>query len=288
MSVDWNSFRDQFTVADVAAWGVGLGSMVLFVSPLVVSSLGVMLVYFRAVHDPSPVEPNGADPEYAEWYGKLAGLGFRPAGVIREICWLRGHELRKCHPVRFMVSADGLTYAALYRLGFGPGGLLRVTFDSVTDTGTLIQTSAPGAGITADEPDYHRIETPLTDISECQKAHEDHAADVVSKRGGKLTTVGLDELAEIDERTSIRTLRRVSDTGLAMTLFTLGWATPFLFVFAVLNFGFEVDWPRAVSVALMVAAGCYILVAFKLTPMFFRLVEKMEQGCDTRETNSDD
>lgn len=246
----------ELGTADAVALAVGLALAVGFLLPLVATALGFRILRFTAIDDPKLAEPDGTDAEYAERVRELVALGFRPAGEVRETTWLYGHEFRKCHRVPFLVSADGTTYAAVYRLGFGPGGMLRTALDTATDAGTLVQTAFPGAGLTTDEPDYHRTEEPWTDAAAALEAHRRHVATVTAEGGGTPARAALADLAEIDERTSLRALRAIDGTGLAQLLFGVGWLVPFLGAAAILAVGADFGWPRRLAASLLFAAGC--------------------------------
>src|SRR5947209_20551016 len=103
----WDELTSGFETADVVLWAAGLGALVVFLLPILVGSLGLRLVRFVAVEDPMAVQPDGADPGYEKVVDELTELGFQPAGLVHEECWLWLHHLYRCATIRLLVGEGG-------------------------------------------------------------------------------------------------------------------------------------------------------------------------------------
>src|SRR5262245_36212407 len=112
------SFFADFGPLEWLLCGTGAAALLVILLPFAVSTcLGGPLVRFSASNNPAHAEPDGSDPEYAEKYDELLALGFRPCGSVTERVSFWTYKLYKATRVRKLVSADGRTYASLYRLG---------------------------------------------------------------------------------------------------------------------------------------------------------------------------
>src|SRR5437868_2207886 len=94
------------------------------------------------------------------WKARHSVLAF--GGIVRERIWFFQESILRTARVRVLVSDDGLTYAALYRVG--PNGPVRVALDSLTEEGVFVRTAMPGAGIQESTADFHRTEVPWRSI----------------------------------------------------------------------------------------------------------------------------
>ena len=267
----------ELSGTDLGLWVLGFALLGLFLLPILVSSAGILLMRYRLSEegpDVQAVQPDGTNPDYTARFEELEQLGFRPVGTVYEELWLYGHEYYKCFPVRLLVSADGLTYAALYDLGWG--GVVRVALDSVTDRGRLIQTAMPGAQIRSHDAEFHRTEVELGPVGDLLHKHRRETEKCLLKTDGRLARVSPAERTALDERIGRRLMSGIGQGGTGLTLVVLGWGLPFGIAVVTLITGFDQLWPRAVGIAGLVAAAAYLLFVFKLLPAFHRFLERME------------
>jgi hypothetical protein len=275
---DW---VDQFTAFDVALWVLGWGALAVFVSTFVVTRQGYRFVRYRAYDDVEArrqVQPDGADADYVDRYEELSRLGFVPAGVVRERVWFFQDSVRRTARVRVLVSDDGLTYAALYRVG--TGGPVRVALDSLTDGGVFVRTAMPGAGIPCSEPGYHRSEHGWRPIADLLDDHQRELRKVAEGGGGVPRAFTLGERAAADETVEKRTLQGV-DNGDTVWFLTV-WIVTFLVCDGFLWSGHRAG-PRVVSYSLLSAAVVYVGFTVWLMPWLVGFSQRFEVSCSTQE-----
>jgi hypothetical protein len=177
-----------------------------------------------------------------------------------------------------LVSDDGLTFAALYRVG--RGGPVRVALDSLTDGGVFVRTAMPGAGIPYSESDYHRSEygwRPLADLL------DDHARElqrVAQGGGGHARVFTLDERAAADEKVETRALRAIGNGDTVW--FLTAWIVTFLLCDGFLWSGLRAG-PRVVGLSLLTAAIVYVGFTVWLMPWLIGFVQRFEGSCATGE-----
>jgi hypothetical protein len=271
MPESFDSLPSGFGPIECLLWLAGAVALAVILSPFLVSACGGTRLRFWATKDPAAVKPDGGDPEYEEAFQELVALGFRPCGVVSERVWFSGHHIRRTAYVRTLVSADGLTFASLYRLG-GWGVVLRVSFATLTDRRTLIQTASPGAGLVRREPDYHRTEVPEGELEEVYARHRSEVQAVTAAGGGEAIAASLDEYARADETRSARTVARLGASDLAF-LPVFAWGLPFAGCLALLWAASPLDWPQLVGWSLVFAACCYAVAVVKGMPLLLRLCE---------------
>jgi hypothetical protein len=275
---DW---VDQFTAFDVVLWVLGWGALFVFLSTFLVTRQGVRIVRYRAFEDVDArrqVQPDGADADYVDRYEELSRLGFLPAGVVRERVWFFQDSVRRTARVRVLVSEDGLTYAALYRVG--TGGPVRVALDSLTDGGVFVRTAMPGAGIPRTESDYHRSEYGWRPVADLFEDHRREQRGIADGGGGAPRAFTLAERAALDEKVEKRSLREIGNGDTVW--FLTAWIVTFLFSDGFLWSGHRAG-PRVVGYSLLTAAIVYVGFTVWLMPWLVGFVQRFEVSCSTQE-----
>lgn len=260
---------------DAVLCAAGVAGLLWAYIPIIATSLRLYWVRFTALEDPSLAEPDGADAEYAEQHTALTRLGFRSAGVIREWTYLFQHDWVRSRRVRHLVSADGKTFAAVYRLR--GVGMLRVTLNTMISDGRLVRTAMPGVGLEERLPDYHRTEVPRVPAAVLYQSHLKAVADFISTHGGVVVAVTLAELAAADERVDTRTLGRIGNGDVAWFP-VWGWWVPFLIVMAGLYVCSDVSLVRRAGVAAVLATCAYWVFAGPVLRALLSCAERIEPG----------
>jgi hypothetical protein len=256
-------------------WAAGLAALALFILPVVLTASGVLLMRFVAVEDRVAVQPDDSDPHYRRLFNELLDHGFQPLGLVHEEGWLWLHHLYKCHTIRVLVSGDETTFASLYRLGYG--GYYRLTLDTVTGAGVLLQTAMPGSGEPADEPDFDRAEVAWRPVADLLAAHWWRVEDHAGVYGDQPVKVTLAERTAIDRRVSVRQLRRMG-SGFVLAFPLIGWVVPCLAAYGLLGQVDDFAWPRRAGLALVAAGACYVLLTRWALPAAARATERFEDG----------
>ncbi|HJZ56541.1 MAG TPA: hypothetical protein VKE74_16365, partial [Gemmataceae bacterium] len=95
-------------------------------------------------------------------------------------------------------SRDGNTFAAVYEVV--PGEPWRVSMESFTDTGAMVRTVMPGAGLEQASRWCSRWEVGQCGLDELLHHHAGHVNQFVATHGGVVARVSLADRAAIDER----------------------------------------------------------------------------------------
>jgi hypothetical protein len=272
---------DRFTTFDALLWVIGWGALLLFVSTFLITRQGIRIVRYRAFEDVEArreVQPDGNQPDYADRYEELSRLGFLPAGVVRERVWFFQESICRTVRVRVLVSDDGLTYAALYRIGLT--GPVRVAFDSLTDGGVFVRTVMPGAGIPESTHDFHRSEYPWRSVAELLDDHVRELQQVAARGGGQPRVFTLDERAALDQKVETRALRGI-DNGDTVWYLT-AWIVTFLLFDGFLWSSYTTG-PRVVGLSLITAGVVYAGFTVFFMPWLIGLMQRLELFCDAQQ-----
>ncbi len=246
----------SWTPADIALAVLALAGLAAAALPVVVSCLGMTIVHYRPVEDPSEFKPAAPDAEFLEIFEDLAAAGFEPLGVIVEECWLFHHHWYKAFRVHALRNRDRTVYASVYRIV--PGEPWRISLETFTDDGAMIRTVMPGAGLDVRMEGSSRREVGQCELIDLVEEHANHVADYTDDTRSAVIAVDLEDRAAIDERLDRAQIRQIGSTH------NLYWLAIALFLPAVLAHAglrsFGLSEPSRLAVALI--AGCLIYGLF--------------------------
>jgi len=124
-----------------------LAATVWILVPAIAFAFGMGGLRTRLLPDVGPPPVADGDPIFGPLLRELAALGFRDTGRAVESAWFPSPiqwRWRQVETLRWLVSPDGRTHAALYRLiKEEPARIACVT---VFEDGVIVRTSSPGTG----------------------------------------------------------------------------------------------------------------------------------------------
>jgi hypothetical protein len=259
------------TPLDGLLWAAAVFGTLWAVIPVLMSGSGRTVLRFVAEEDPGAVAPPEGDADYGRWYRQLAGLGFRPAGVVTEHSWFLLFHWHRAARVRFLAAPDGRCFAALYRhKGAEDVEALRVALKTPVTGGGVVTTAMPGAGSQDVDGPFLRVEVQGLEPAELLARHREHTDLFARKLGVGVEADSLAGLAARDEEHDRRTLRATT-RGTAPTLFAIGFGLPLLLGLWVWHaYGADGGPGRGVAAALCVATAGYALTVHVLMPHLLR------------------
>jgi hypothetical protein len=204
----------------VVLWVLAGIGVLWLVAPIVAYHLGRTTIRNALFPEPERALPRRWDRSYARAFRELTALGFQPAGSTIETTWfMTPMNWRKQFPeVRWLVSPDGMTFVACYRLlAFEP---VRFAVYSMNDRGGIVETASPGAKVSIDPGGAdRRIEAPGLEGAALLARHQAEVASFCEARGWSAVPTTLAQMVDRSTNVDRRIARKV--VGLSFSIIPL-------------------------------------------------------------------
>jgi hypothetical protein len=250
-------------VVQALLWTVAALATVWILGPAVafLLRLGRIELESEVYEDPARAEPPGHNAAYEAKFRSLTALGFRPAGVIvpKTRFFSPLHWSWRSHGERWLVSADGRVFFALFRVG--GGGPWKSSAVTLFERGGFLETACSTAKLEVPDGDQRRIEIEEVDPPALVAFHQTFAGNLSRERGLPPRRSTLREIATATSAFSARIHPRLA-LGLLMAPVLLAFLIP---AWTALH---KLGRPGAGTVPLLIcaAAATFAFVRWLLLP----------------------